>query len=102
MLCNNFVSISLEQCFPAPADRIQDLSKQHKASLHSPRLQSDHQRQELHRHSFVCANIKKLSFLHTYKCTKVFSPRKAFGEIDLIWLFSMNLEKMKLHERMRR
>lgn len=29
----------------------------------------------------------------TYRCTKVFSPRKACGDIELIWLFSMNLKK---------
>lgn len=34
--------------------------------------------------------------MYTYRCTKVFSPRKACGDIDLIWLFSMNLDKKKI------
>ena len=38
---------------------------------------------------------EQLYSLHTHRCTKVFSPRKAAGEIDLIWLFSMNLKRTK-------
>lgn len=43
---------------------------------------------------FFKSSKNKCNWIVTYRCTKVFNPLKAFGEIDWIWLFSMNLERV--------
>ena len=79
------------------------LQKYHDASLHPLSLSRacTHFKSE---NTSLCttSDEEQLYSLHTHRCTKVFSPRKAAGEIDLIWLFSMNLKRTKKKKKKKR